>query len=502
MMEANLLAIDAPLDWRGVAAVARGRPLTLTDAAWSRVEHAHRLVRSIVDQGLRAYGVNTGVGALADTIVDPPLQRRLSKNLIMSHAAGVGAPLEAEAVRAIMAVQVNTFSRGRSGVRPAVVRALLGLLGAGAIPQVPSRGSVGYLVHAAHIGLVLIGEGEATLGGRTMPGDAALAAIGQAPLVLEAKEGLSLVNGTPCATGLAALALARCETLLHAADAVAALTLEALGADTTAFAADVLAVRVSPGLQAAGAALRCLLAGSRLTGRFAGRTQDALSLRAIPHVHGAARDAFAFAAAVVDRELASVTDNPIVSGTPDRPIVQSEAHAVAPALAHAADSLGIALAQVAAMSERRLDRLVNPLVSGLPPFLAAEPGVASGYMIAQYTAAALVGENRRLAAPASLDGGLTSALQEDFLAHGTAAAQKLHALLDNAEQILGIELVAAADAHRHLGRATDTAPGTATALDRVAARVAPYRDDRPLAGLIAAGRDLVRAGFPLPEALP
>jgi histidine ammonia-lyase len=413
----------------------------------------------------------------------------------MSHAAGVGAPLDARCVRAIMAVQVNTYARGRSGVRPAVVAALLGLLDGDVVPDVPSRGSIGYLTHAAHIGLVLIGQGQARCRGRTLPGRDALAALDQAPLVLEAKEGLSLVNGTPCATGLAALAIARCETLLLAADAVAALTFEALGADVAAFAEDVLAVRVSPGLQGSGAALRRLLAASRLVSRHAGRTQDALSLRAIPHVHGAARDAQDEAAAVVNRELASVTDNPIVGGTPDHPLVQSEAHAVAPALAHAMDSLGLAVAQVAAMAERRLDRLVNPLVSGLPPFLAADAGVASGFMIAQYTAAALVGENRRLAAPASLDGGITSALQEDFLAHATSAATKLHALLDNAEQILGIELVAAAEAHGHVGQPGATAPGTAAVLARVTQAVPPYRDDRPIAGLLALGRDLVRQGL-------
>ncbi len=497
------LVIDDPLDWRAVAAVARGRALDLSGPAWARIEHAHRIVEALVATGQRAYGITTGVGALADTVVDRSQQGQLSRNLVMSHAAGIGSPLEDEAVRAIMAVQVNSFARGRSGVRPAVLRTLLALLAADVVPVVPARGSVGYLTHAAHIALVLIGEGRATRGGVSLSGREALAAAGARPLVLEAKEGLSLVNGTPCSTGLAALALARCEALLASADAVAALTLEALGADPAAFDADVLAVRVSPGLQASGAALRHLLAGSRLAGRFARtRTQDALSLRAVPHAHGAARDALAFAGAVVDRELASVTDNPIVSGSPAHPVVQSEAHAVAPALAQAMDSLALAVASLAAMAERRIDRLVNPLVSGLPPFLADGAGVASGFMIAQYTAAALVGENRRLAAPASLDGGLTSALQEDFLVHPTAAASKLHALLDNAEQVLGIEVVAAAEAHGHIERPEATAPGTAALLARVRDRVAPYRDDRPLAGVLAGGLALIRAGFGSRETVP
>jgi histidine ammonia-lyase len=496
MAEVEPVTIDAPLDWRAIAEVARGRRLALSDAAWGRVEAAHGIVRAIVEKGIRAYGISTGVGALADTVVDRPSQAALSRNLVMSHAAGVGEPLDAESVRAIMAVEVNTFAQGRSGVRPAVVRALLDLLAAGVVPEVPARGSVGYLTHAAHIALVLIGEGRARIGGATLPGREALAAAALEPLALEAKEGLSLVNGTPCSTGLGAVVLARCERFLADADAVAALTLEALGADPKAFAEDVLAVRRSPGLQASGAALRSLLDGSRLAGRFAeNRTQDALSLRAVPHVHGAARDVFAFAGAVVDGELASVTDNPIVSGSPEDPVVQSEAHAVAPALAQALDSLGVAVAQLAAMAERRLDRLINPLVSGFPAFLADGAGVASGFMIAQYTAAALVGENRRLAAPASLDGGLTSALQEDFLAHPTAAALKLHALLDNAEQIVGIELVAAAEAHGHLDRPAEAAPATSALLARIRRRIPRYRDDRPMAELLAEGRALLRAGL-------
>ncbi len=490
------IVIDAPLEWRAVAAVASGQPLALSGAAWTRVEHAAAIVRALVTDGVRAYGVTTGVGALSDTVVGRTQQRQLSRNLLMSHAAGVGTPLDADRVRSIMAVQVNAYALGRSGIRPAVVDALLGLLNRDLVPVVPSAGSVGYLTHAAHIGLVLIGEGQAWRDGVMLAGTDALSSIGQAALVLEAKEGLSLVNGTPCATGLAATALARAECLLGAADIVAALTCEALGATTAAFAPDVLAVRLSPGLQAVGGVLRALLAGSTLADRFAGtRTQDALSLRAIPHVHGAARDVFAAACATVDRELASVTDNPFVAGTPEHPRVHSEAHAVAPALGQAMDGLGIAIAQVAAMAERRVDRLVNPLVSPLPPFLAGEAGVGSGFMIAQYTAAGLVAENRRLAAPASLDGGITSGLQEDFLAHPTAAATKLHTLLDNAEQVLGIELMAAAEAHRHLGVAGRPAPGTAALLVRLHEETPRFRDDRPLSDLLLRGRDHVRGGL-------
>jgi histidine ammonia-lyase len=251
-------------------------------------------------------------------------------------------------------------------------------------------------------------------------------------------------------------------------------------------------LRPSKGIQYVGVSLRARLAGSGLIAAAAGaRTQDALSLRAIPHAHGAARDVFDRVAQVVDQELASVTDNPAVSGTPDAPVVSSQAHAVAPALAQALDSLAVALAQIAAMSERRIDRLVNPLVSGLPAFLAVDPGAGSGFMIAQYTAAALSAENRRLGMPASLDGGVTSALQEDFLSHPTAAANKLLALLDNAEQIIAIELAAAAQAHDLLAGRARRADGTDMIYRKVRLLVPTYADDRPLGGDLEQVRDMM-----------
>lgn len=361
----------------------------------------------------------------------------------------------------------------------------------------PSKGSAGYLVHNAHIALVLIGEGSAHLDGRRMSGRETLAAIGLEPLVLGAKEGLSLVNGTACATGLTAVALSRAERLLDWADAIAALTLEAAGCQIAAFDEAVLALRPSAGIEKVGASLRARLQGSGLiAAAFGRRTQDALSLRSVPHAHGAARDVFDNSARIVDQELASVTDNPAVSGTPEQPIVSSEAHAVAPALGQAADSLAIALAQIGAISERRMDRLVNPLVSGLPPFLASDAGSHSGFMIAQYTAAALSNENRRLAAPAALDGGLTSGLQEDFLAHPTAAAGKLLAVIDNAEYILAIELMAAAQAHDFLAATAPRAAGTDLVYQAVRERVSHYGDERPLNGDIEAVRTLIRETAP------
>jgi histidine ammonia-lyase len=326
-----------------------------------------------------------------------------------------------------------------------------------------------------------------------MSGAEALRSSNVEPLVLGAKEGLSLVNGTPCATGLAALALARAERLLDWADAIAAMSFENLHGQLAAFDAAALQLRVSAGVARVGARLREMLAGSAILGGAAGRrTQDALSLRAIPQVHGAARDVFAQVARVVDEELASVTDNPVVLGTTQAPRALSAANAVGAGLGLAADSLGVAVAQVAAMSERRIDRLVNPLVSGLPAFLAAEEGVASGFMIAQYTAVSLVAENRRLAAPASLDGGVTSGLQEDHLSHATPGALKLLKILDNAEIIFAIELLAAAQAYELQPGTLARAARTEEIYRRVRAVVDHYRDDRPLAGDIERARQILR----------
>lgn len=486
------VTIDRPLSWREVARIGAGEPLALSDAAWGRVAEASRIVERIVETGVRAYGVNTGVGALSDTVVDRQSQSRLSRNIILSHACGVGPLLPVREVRSIIAAQIANFAHGHSGVRPEIIRHLAAFLEHGCIPEVPSKGSAGYLTHNAHSALVLIGEGRATVRGVSMSGAEALAAIGLTPLVLGAKEGLSLVNGTACATGLSALAVSRAERLLDWADAIAGLTLEAAGCQMAAFDESVLALRPSAGIAKVGRRLRSRLQGSGLVAAALGRrTQDALSLRSVPHAHGAAWDVFEQTARIVDQELASVTDNPAVSGTPEQPVVSSEAHAVAPALGQAADSLAIAIAQISAMSERRTDRLVNPLVSGLPPFLASDAGSHSGFMIAQYTAAALSNDSRRLAAPASLDGGLTSGLQEDFLAHPTAAAGKLLAILDNAEYILAIELMAAAQAQDFLVSKGARAQGTERVYAAVRSRVPLYGDDRPLNADIEALRAMI-----------
>ena len=475
------IVLETALTSGEIAAVAGGAQLVLGEPARRRIDNARSIVNALVDQGIRGYGINTGVGALCDVIIGREDQSALSRNLLFSHSCGVGEPLDRVETRAIMAAQINNFAHGYSGVRLEIVDILLALLNSDMLPLIPSRGSVGYLTHAAAIGLVLIGGGECRNGDRIMPGAEALRALGMKPPVLQAKEGLSLVNGTPCATGLAALAVTRLATFSDWSDAAAAMTYENLGAQSDPFAEMPLALRKSEGLQQVGHTLRRLLAGSALLAEAAGkRTQDPLSLRAVPHVHGAVRDALVQVRAAVDRELASVTDNPAVSGSADAPEVHSQAHAVGAALGLAMDSLATATAELAAISERRIDRLVNPLVSGLPAFLASGSGVESGFMIIQYTAAALVAENRRLAMAASLDGGITSALQEDILTHATPAAAKALAILDNLETVLAIELAAAAQAYDLQRSSAGKAEMTDDVYRRVRHETAFYRDDRPL----------------------
>jgi histidine ammonia-lyase len=475
------VVLERPLSWRQVGAVAEGSTLSLSAEARGRIGAARRLVEAIVSQGLRAYGVNTGVGALCDTIVAPSRQRELSRNIVLSHAVGVGAPLEKPAVRAMIAVQINNFAHGYSGVRLEVVDALAALLAKDCVPEVPARGSVGYLTHLAHISCVLIGEGHARVGGERLSGRQALRSVGLEPLVLDSKEGLSLVNGTACASGLTALALLRSERLLDWADGIAAMSFENLRGQTSAFDAAALDLRKSNALALVGQRLRAFLEGSAILEASAGRrTQDPLSLRAIPHVHGAVREEFDYAALALDAELKSVTDNPVVLGSVQAPRAQSQAHAVGAALGLRADALAVALAELAAISERRIDRLVNPLVSGLPPFLAPDAGVGSGFMIAQYIGVALTAENRRYAAASSLDGGITSGLQEDHLAHATSAALKLLAILNNAQTLLAIELLAATQAYDLVPQAPARAPRTDALYRRVRELVPLYRDDRPL----------------------
>lgn len=485
--------VDGPLTWPGIAAVAAGARLRLSPTARDRLVRSRAIVDAIVERGVRCYGVNTGVGALCDVIVDRTQQQQLSHNILMSHACGIGEALPESETRAIMACAINNFALGHSGIRPVIVERLIELLNADVLPVVPRAGSIGYLSHMAHIALVLIGEGFARAQGGTISGVEAMQRIGATPLQLMAKEGLSLVNGTPCASGLACVALERTERLLDWADVIAAMSFENLGGAPNAWSVETLQYRRSRGVGACAKRLTALLEGSALLARAPERTQDALSLRAVPQVHGAARDQFASIGATLNEELASVTDNPVVAGTPARPVVHSGAYAVGTALALAMDALAIVAAKVAATCERRIDRLVNPLVSGLPAFLARGAGVTSGFMIAQYTALSLASENRRLAAPASLDGGVSSGLQEDEISHATPAALKALTVVGNLETLLAIELLCAAQAYEFQERSLQRAPALDAVFKRLRQQVSAYADDRPLARDIAVAVQFMRA---------
>jgi histidine ammonia-lyase len=506
------IILDRRLSWQEVVAIAAlNVPLELSAAAEARIEAAHAIVTTVVERAIRAYGVNTGVGALSDVMIPRDQQSVLSRNILMSHAVGVGAPLDVAETRAIMAATVNNFALGHSGLRLRVVQRLVELLNAGCTPEVPRQGSVGYISHRAHVGLALIGHGTVILKGERVPAARALERLGLVPLVLEAKEGLCLVNGTACAAGLACLAVDRARHLMDWADAVSAMTFETQRCQVSAIQPAAMMLRASPGLLAVARRLDQLLSGSELLAAAVGRrTQDALSLRGIPHVHGAVRDTWVDVVTVVDRELASFTDNPTVAGSPEAPQINSQAHAVGAAVGLAMDQMGIAVAELGLNSERRLDRMVNPLVSGLPAFLAHSGGTFSGFMISQYAAVALVAENRRLAAPASLDGGITSGLQEDMLCHATPAALKALQIIDNAQKIVAIELLAACQSYDLLGNTVKPAARTFALYKTLRGVIAAYADDRPLGADIAAAAEFIAertpdgilslSGLSLPEA--
>ncbi|HCN01388.1 HAL/PAL/TAL family ammonia-lyase [Pantoea ananatis] len=488
---------NAPVAWQEVVEVARhDAELVLSESAWQRIARGREIVTNIVASGQIAYGINTGLGALCNIMLAEEELSQLSRNTLLSHACGVGPLLAKHEVRAILCAAIANYSHGKSGVSVELVRRLLVLLNQHITPQVPSQGSVGYLTHMAHISLTLIGVGEAELDGQIVPASEALARTGLTPYRPGAKEGLSLVNGTPCMTGLACLALDDARRLLDWADVTGAMSFEALRGQLVAFDEEVLSLKASPGIQRSGERLRRLLGDSPLLKISSGiRTQDALSLRSMPQVHGACRDQFAHVERQIETELNACTDNPLVMGTPQAWRVVSQAHPHGESVAMACDLLAIALAELGSIAERRLDRLVNPLVSGLPPFLVGQPGVNSGMMIAQYVAASLCAENRQLAQPAVLDNYITSGLQEDHLSLGTGAALKLLKTVSNVYHILAIEYLLAAQALEFHGEA-QLASGTLRAWRRLRQIVPCWQEDRWLAPEIARAVQVLRTQMP------
>jgi histidine ammonia-lyase len=482
-----------------VVAVARDKAaLSLGDASRAAMEESSAAIEAHVTSGEAVYGVTTGFGSLANASIPPERTAEMQLALLRSHAAGMGPAVEREIVRAMLALRARSLALGRSGVRPGVVEAMLALLAADLTPVVPEHGSLGAsgdLAPLAHCALTLVGEGElmdAT--GHVHPAAEALESAGLAPLELRAKEGLALINGTDGMLGTLVLALDDLEALLAVADVGAAVSVEALLGTDRAFAEDLISLRPQVGQAASAANLRRLLAGSAIVASHRegdDRVQDAYSLRCSPQVHGAARDAVAYAEAIADHELVSAIDNPMV--LPDGRVESCGNFHGAP-LAQACDLLAIAVADVGAIAERRTDRMLDPRRSeGLPPFLAEDPGVNSGLMIAHYTQAALVADNRRLAVPASADTLPTSAMQEDHVSLGWAAARKLRTAVANLRSILAVELVCGA---RALDLRAPLAPAAGTAAARAAlrTRVPGPGPDRHVSPELAAAEALVADG--------
>lgn len=433
-----------------VVAVARsGVQVELTDEALDRITAARATVERLAEEGA-TYGVSTGFGALASVRVPPERRTALQAALIRSHAAGMGDYVEEEVVRAMMFLRARTLALGASGVRPVVVHAILDLVNNRVAPLVPEYGSLGAsgdLAPLAHVALALLGEGQVRYQGETRPAADVLADLELTPLVLAEKEGLALTNGTDGILGMLCMAIHDTAMLLVQADAIAALTVEGLLATDRPFAADLLALRPHPGQATSAANLRAMLDGSPIVASHRdgdSRVQDAYSVRCSPQVHGAARDTLDHVRVVAEWELASAIDNPMV--LPDGRVESCGNFHGAP-LGFVADFLAIAVSEIGAISERRMDRMLDPGRSqGLPPFLAEEVGVDSGLMIGHYTAAAMCAENKRLAAPASVDSLPTSAMQEDHVSMAWGAVRKLRTIIDNVRRILAVEYVVAARA--------------------------------------------------------
>lgn len=483
----------APVAWQDVVRIARhGASLSLSRDARERIATARHAVDDITSSATPHYGINTGLGALCDVVLEPSELERLSRHTLMSHASGVGPPLRTEQVRAIICCAIINYSHGYSGISPAVVEGLLRLLNERVTPIVPSQGSVGYLTHMAHIGLALLGHGNVEFQGQNMPADQALDTIGMSPLSLGPKDGLSLVNGTPAMTGLACLALDDADLLAAWADVIGAMSFEVLGGQLDAFHPDVIRLKRQDGVQQVGDNLRCLLEGSQQLARRQGqRLQDALSLRSMPQVHGACRDQFKHAARQIAQELNSASDNPLVVVNQDGYRIISQANPHGASVAMACDLLAIAICEWSSISERRLYRLVTPQANQLPPFLTTESGVKSGMMIAQYSAASLVAECKRLAQPAVTDNFLTSGLQEDHLSLGESAALKLDQSLENAAMVLAIEYLLAAQA-MDLVDDQGFAPATMLAWHTLRERVPSYSEEHALSHDMQSTRDLLR----------
>jgi histidine ammonia-lyase len=491
--------IGEPLTLEDVLAVAvEDEPVAIADGVATAMEAARNVVEDAVASGAAVYGITTGIGDLANVRIEPAEAERLQASIVRGHATAVGPRLPRAVVRAMLLLKARTFAFGISGVRLDLAERLVWMLNEKIHPVVPAQGSLGAsgdLAPLAHLALPLIGEGEVEAQGHAQPASEALRAAGVEPLTLSFKEGLSLVNGTEGMLALGILTCARAETLARTADVAGAMTVEACLGTDRAFDEDLIALRGHAGSRTVARNLRTLLEGSEIVASHRDSehlVQDAYSLRCIPQVHGAYRDAIAYVRATLEAELASAVDNPSV--LVEKGHVLSSGNFHGEALGLALDHLGLCLAGFATISERRVARIVDSdLNNGLPPFLTREPGRNSGFMLASYTAASLVSESRGLCFPASSDSIPTSAGQEDHVSMGMTSARKAAAIASNSERVLAIEALCAAQG---LDLRGPLAPASATAAARDAVREvsAFLEDDRPLGPDIEAVSDLIRGG--------
>jgi histidine ammonia-lyase len=484
-----------------VAIARKGAGIRLSEEAEERILKSRRLVERWLQEGKVIYGVTTGFGALSDVSIPAEDARLLQQNILMSHAAGVGAALDAESVRAIMALRVKDFARGHSGIRLETVCRLVELLNHGVLPVIPGKGSVGAsgdLAPQAHLALVLIGLGEASYQGKRMSGAEALRQIDLVPLQLEAAEGLALVNGTQMTTAIGGLAVYDAVALSKTADIAAAMSLEVLLGSRTEFDPRIHQARPHPGQSAAAGNMRRIIQNSQIVSSHqdCGRIQDAYTLRCSPQVHGASKDAIAYAKKVVETEINSSTNNPLIFPDFGEFLLGGNFHGQPVGLV--LDFLCMAVAELADISERRIERLVNPQLSGLPAFLVSEGGLNSGFMIAQYTAASLVSENKVLSHPAVVDSIPTSANKEDHVPMSPISARKCRQVVDNAEFVVAIELLCGAQA---LDLFTNLKPGKGTlaAYRSIRAVVSHLGKDRILSPDFHTMVDLMRSGNLLRE---
>ncbi|RUL50910.1 histidine ammonia-lyase [Lysinibacillus antri] len=496
MITVNTIELDGKsLTRQQIELIAQGNTsIKISNESLERVRESRARIEKRLDAGEIIYGVNTGFGKLSDVKINKEDNELLQLNLLRADAVGVGEPLPTNIVRAMMLLRTNALAKGFSGIREETLHLLVELINRNVHPIVPSQGSVGAsgdLAPLAHVAMVLVGEGKAEYEGVVYSGAEALERAGLQPVVLQAKEGLALINGTQAMTSIGIVTLNEAERLGYAADMAACLTMEALRGIITAFNADLLAVRPHPELEFVGGRIRRWLEGSkRVTEQGQLRMQDAYSIRCIPQVHGASWQTIRYVEDRVNIEMNSATDNPIVL---ENGMVVSGGHFHGQPIALAMDFLKVAVSEWANISERRTERLVNPQLSGLSPFLANDPGLDTGLMVVQYVAASLVSENKVLAHPASVDSIPTSANQEDHVSMGTTAARQVRQIVQNAANVIAIEMICASQAI-YLEKAEDQlSPTTRSFLEKVREICPPLQQDRSISEEIeAVARFLLR----------